>query len=356
MRNLHNILFFLSLIILTNCTYTPQESTGIIFKNEHKIKHKSYDTELLISYGKITIIDTFLIILSNQHDDFCKVYSIPNNMKEVYKYGHIGNGPNEFLQPMLTYSHNNTFGINELNKQELAILCLDTKDGKISISEQIRLKTPYKMKKGELNPPDFYFSRLDSTHYVSLLCGGKDFFFSLLDSTLNHINHFGESPILEKLPIFASRSRLKGDLTALNGTMVFATSDLPYVASYRIENNKMRKQWSFFYDQSFYEVRNDDVLFSKEKTFGKMIDLKMDDQYIYILYLDQLLSDYDYNKTEKSCANKILVFDYNGNAVAKLHLDCRIKKIAISSDKTKLFGIAQLPDPKIVEFNLPDEL
>lgn len=349
------LLIGFSILIYISCNSENKKNTGAIFKNEYILKHKAYDTEILISYGKITVIDTFLIVVSNQHDHFCKIYSISNDMKEVYSYGHIGNGPHEFIQPMLTYSYNNTFGLNELNKQELAIMCLETENGNISLKEKVRLKAPYKMKKGELNPPDFYFSRLDDTHYVSLLCGGNDSFFSLLDSTLTHIDRFGESPIHEELPVFASRSRLKGDLAAYNGTMVFATSNLPYLASYRLNKDKMQKQWSIFYDQTYYETRNGDLLFSKEKTFGQMLDLKMDNKYIYVLYLDQLLSEYDYNQTEKSCANKILIFDYQGNPITKLHLSCRIKKMAISSDRTKLFGLAQLPDPTLVEFKLPKE-
>lgn len=82
---------------------------------------------------------------------------------------------------------------------------------------------------------------------------------------------------------------------------------------------------TLYYDQTYYEIRNGDLLFSK-KTFGQMLNLKMDNKYIYVLYLDLLLSEYDYNQTDKSCANKILIFDYQGNPITKLHLSCRIKK------------------------------
>lgn len=55
----------------------------------------------------------------------------------------------------------------------------------------------------------------------------------------------------------------------------------------------MIKDWSFYFDKSFYECKNSDLLFSKERSFGQVLDLAMDDKYIYVLYLDQLLSDYD---------------------------------------------------------------
>ena len=57
----------------------------------------------------------------------------------------------------------------------------------------------------------------------------------------------------------------------------------------------MVKDWNFYFDRSFYECKDYNLLFSKARSFGQVLDLAMDDQYIYILYLDQLLSEYDYN-------------------------------------------------------------
>ena len=112
----------------------------------------------------------------------------------------------------------------------------------------------------------------------------------------------------------------------------------------------------FFYDETYYQVRNDDLLFSKETSFGDPLNLAMDSEYIYVLYLDQLLSEHDGKDPEKSHANKVLVFDHQGNTVAELNLGCRIYQMALSSDKTKFYGIANLPEPVIVEFELPKEM
>lgn len=69
-------------------------------------------------------------------------------------------------------------------------------------------------------------------------------------------------------------------------------------------------------------MKNDDLLFDKEKAMGPVLDVKMDENYIYVLYMDQLLSDYDYFNSEKSCSNKILVFNHSGNIVTQLNLNC----------------------------------
>lgn len=245
-----NTLALLLLILLASCTSTDKKDVGVTFKKSYNLEHKAYDTELLISRGRIAVINIFLIVISSEQESFGKVYSIPNNMKEVYSFGRKGNGPGEFIQPLLTYSHDNTFGLNELNKQELAIMQLTNSNGNISIDEQTRLKAPYNLRKGEIVPPDRHFIKLDETHYVSIVLADDGRFFSLLDSTLSHINQFGESPIAEKLPELTYMNRLQGKIAANDGSMVFATSNLPYLASYKLKNDEMQKQWGLYYDCS----------------------------------------------------------------------------------------------------------
>ena len=352
-----------SLILLTivlycvigGCGSDTKDSELMKFDKEYSLQHKAYDTELMIQSAYMQTMDSLLLLSSYNSDTVCSLYSIPQGMKMVCQYGVLGNGPGEFLQPLLTYSYQNTFGINEINKQELAILEVNADPkGNLFITEQKRLKAPYKRKKGELVLPDAFITRLDDSHYISRICGGENNFFSLLDSNLQPIERFGESPIKEELPPIVSRNRLQGNMIAHEGVMCFASNKLPYLASYRLESGKMRKLWSFYYRKPYYYVRNGDLLFDKEKSFGQVLDLDMDGQYIYLLYLDQLLSEYNYAKTDKSLANKILVFDYEGNPVAILNLDCRLQEMALSKDSRKLYGIAQIPEPTIVEFDLPE--
>ena len=116
----------------------------------------------------------------------------------------------------------------------------------------------------------------------------------------------------------------------------------------------MIKEWSFYYDKSFYECKNSYHLFSKERSFGQVLDLAMDDKYIYVLYLDQLLSDYDFKDPHKSMANKILIFDYKGLPIAKLLLDKRIYRIALCTKLHKIIGLGNMPEPTLVSFdNIP---
>lgn len=342
--------------VIAGCRNVTRESDVAEFERVYELKHKAYDTELMLTMGYMQALDSFLLITSLETDKICSFYSPQNGMKEVFQYGTLGNGPGEFLQPLLTYSYGNSFGLNEVNKQELIVLELDMTDGGPSVSEQKRLKAPYKRKKGELSLPDYCFVRLDDSHFVSQVCAGENNFFTLLDDSLRPVERFGESPVREELPSYASRTRLHGHLAAHDGTMFFASNNLPYLACYQLTSGRMQKKWSFYYNEAHYGVRNGDLLFDREKSVGKVLGLNTDGRYVYLLYLDQLLSEYDFKDPDKSLANKILVFDYKGNRVAVLSLDCRLQAMTFSPKNRKIYGIAQLPEPVIVEFDLPEDL
>ena len=114
-----NFLILALVALLASCSSTEKKDLGVTFKNSYNLEHKTYDTELLISVGRLAVIDSFLIVISNEQESFCKVYSIPNDMEEVYSFGRIGNGPGEFIQPILTYFKKNSNRIKTILKQYL---------------------------------------------------------------------------------------------------------------------------------------------------------------------------------------------------------------------------------------------
>lgn len=343
-------------IILVSCNFVSHRE-GL--KESEKIYNLKVNNrqELLMENGRMAIADSFLIIVPYNSDDICKIYAVYDNNKEICVYGKRGNGPGEFIQPLLTYTWNNEFGLNEINKQELAILTIDkTNSGAVTLHEKRRLKASYQRKKGEWTPTGYFITKLDNSHYVSLVGVEDGRFFILSDSILRPIDYFGESPVKEELSPIAARNRLNGKIATCNGRMVFGTTKLPYLISYRMCDGKMEKVWSLYYAETEYGIKNADILFDKDKAKGPLLDLKMDSEYIYVLYMDQLLSDYDYHSIEKSTSNKILVFDYEGNNVACFNLDCRIQEMAVLPQGKKMYGLTQEPDFSLVEFTLPDEL
>lgn len=130
-------------------------------------------------------------------------------------------------------------------------------------------KTPYKRVQGELNPADYNFVRLDEQHFVSLLCGKDGSFFSLLDANLQPLQRFGESPVGNKISVQSSRMNLKGYLSVHDGHMVFAPSKLPYLAKYHLENGTMVKDWNFYFDRSFMNVKTITSCLVRQEALGR---------------------------------------------------------------------------------------
>lgn len=352
----HILLFF---IIFTSCTLRNESKDVLEEKKEYLAKCSTLGTELYCYAHDLNLIDN-LILVTSHRDTICRVFSIEDNFALVTSYGRIGQGPGEFIQPLKTHHHNNEFALNDVNKDQLSILAIDTNLDEIRIKELKQLKVNKQSAgKKEMYRHEIYISRLDDAHYVSLCRDANGRFFSLRDSALRLCSFFGASPIGEihdKDSGIGVSGRLFGKLATNNsGSMCFAAFNLPYLSCYTLKNDTMHQRCSFYFDTTAFDIRNSNLLFSKEKAKGRTLDLKMDDTYIYILYSNRLLSEESESLIETSMANNIRIFDYDGNAVASIKLDNYISSFDISRSKQKLFAIAYMPEQTLTEFLLPSE-
>lgn len=346
-------------IIFTSCNLRNENKDVLTEKRVYHAKCSPNGTELFSYAHDLNLIDD-LILVTSHRDTICRVFSIEDNFAFVTSHGRIGQGPGEFIQPLKTHHHKNEFALNDVNKDQLSILAIDSHLDGIQIKELKQLKVDKQASdKKEMHRHEVYISRLNDTHYVSLCRDANGRFFSLRDSTLKLSNFFGASPIGDihsKNSGIGVSGKLFGKLTTNNnGSMCFAAFNLPYLSCYTLENEIMRERCSFYFDTTSFDIRNGNLLFSKDKAKGKTLDLKMDDLYIYILYSNRLLSEESESLIETSMANNIHIFDYDGNAVASIKLDNYISSFDISHSKKKLLAIAYMPEQKLVEFDLPAE-
>ncbi|MBR4846488.1 MAG: TlpA family protein disulfide reductase, partial [Bacteroidaceae bacterium] len=195
----------------------------------------------------------------------------------------------------------------------------------------------------------------NSNQYVSCLFKGDGSLFTLSNSLLQPTCRFGDSPVGDSLTWYAMRNDLNGYMAASGRTFFYAAENLPYMAAYRLQSGTMQKQWECFYRTPHYKISNDAIRYDKEKATGPLKSLSADEHYVYLLYVDTLMSRYNANDITKSCSNKVLVFDHSGEYVSTLHLNCYLKKIAVGKNG-KLYGIARMPEHVLVEFDLPAQL
>ena len=324
-------------------------------ENAYWLEYTSHDIKLMDDV-QIAVADSFVILVSAFFEDgVCHTYSIADNLEFCHAYGRIGSGVDEFRQPVLTFASGNTFGINDINEMSLRVIGIDS-DGTMSAKK--RLKATYRRAKPgeEIMPKDTRYTLLpNSNQYVSCLFKGDGSLFTLSNSLLQPSCRFGDSPVGDSLTWYAMRNDLNGYMAASGRTFFYAAENLPYMAAYRLQGDTMQKQWECFYRTPHYKISNDAIRYDKEKATGPLKSLAADEHYVYLLYVDTLMSRYDVNDITKSCSDKVLVFDHSGEYVSTLHLNCHLKKIAVGKNG-KLYGIARMPQHVLVEFDLPTQL
>ena len=121
-------IIFILLCFLSSCSFESKTEFPA-FDKEIRVDGEQSDTELLINMGWIDCVDTFLVMTH-----------VPSGMKKIHTWGSLGNGPGEFLQPIITYAHENTFGLNDVNIQMLAVMSLKGNGNAIEIEELSRKK------------------------------------------------------------------------------------------------------------------------------------------------------------------------------------------------------------------------
>lgn len=322
-----------------------------IFALKHTLRNAELPSDV-----QIAVSDSFVVLLSAFFDDgCCRTYSTDGSMKHCGSFGRIGNGEGEFRQPALTFATGNMLGVNDINEMTLTLVTIDG-IGAMSVAD--RMKAEYKRTRSieDYIPMDRRFTLLPGTgHYVSLFMKDSASMFTLSDSRLKPLCRFGDSSVEGNLSFMGMSNYLNGFMAASGTKFFFAMNELPYLAAYSFEDGAMKKKWEKFYRTPHYVVSNDAVRYDKERATGPLFSMCADDRYIYLLYMDGLLSSYDYNDVSRSSSDKILVFDHSGEYVAALHCDCRLKKIAVDGKRRKLYGVARMPQYALVEFDLPDD-
>lgn len=346
-------LIYIFILILIACN-GKHRGANISVENGPILKHEPCESTLYSFASSIDILDSFILI-SSYKDTVIRLYSI-DSFNPIYSYGTIGQGPFEFLQPLYTYCNGAEIGINDVNKNELIKLKISGDSSLVSITESERISLQSKSNiKGRFKLREMAITRLDSSSYITLHRGLDNDFFCLYDKNMSYLSSFGLSPVKVKSdkPLPRVCARLGGVLaTNGKGSFCYAAYGFPYLSCYTYNKGEISVNCESFFEDTHYEIINDDLLFDKDRTKGRCLDVKMDDKYIYVLYSDALLREYSNSDIETSMSNLIIKFDYSGNVISKYSLDCYVSNFVICNKNQILYAIGYFPEQTIVKFNL----
>lgn len=345
----------LFLLILCSCSSTGNKGEQLPFK-EYDLTHKSYQTEIYSKSAEISCIGKYLLIF-DENKAAVTLFDRLNQMKRLQSYGSKGNGPGEFITMWQVSDplKSDRVSVYDPDRKKLIYIQVREDNSENPAVKFIEVKNnPKQHEQDGFALGNKMIAPFNDDYLVGVSIISPSKTFSLYDANLNFINFFGEYPVSDSLSLFNSINKLQGAFRAGNNFMIFVPRRIPSIYCYQLKRGKPVLKWKDSFETTYYELRNNDIKFSQEKSKGQTKDMIMGNKYIYVLYNDSPLKDFyqsqDYTFGD---GNMIFVYDYNGKRIAKLNLDIKIGYFAVDKEETKLYGAMRSPEFAITEFDLP---
>lgn len=343
------------LLLLCNCGGSPQK-IKLGFENEIHLKHTPFEEVLQISaVDGLFILDSLIVVLNP--DQGSGVHSLftfvdPYTKTVLGQGGTVGRGPGELLNIKNVCSiapDGKSFRVwSNISKTVAEYSCSREGEG-VKFGFNRKWDVPRELASG-------YIDKVVQTgdDYIALTLQRKDKFYAVLDSGFNFVNYTGHPPIPEDAYDFYSR--LQGFMLSDKNNFIYCPGYIPVIQCFTVNDKEARLEWEDkYYAGSYYEVREDRVIYDREKTIGLAKSLAADDEYVYLLWWPGKAADYGKSRgfDYTICAGIIYVYDRKGNRKAKLMLDKNITKLCIDKKQNKLYGVTIDPEFRIVSFDLP---
>ena len=350
------VLFSFSIIcVFLGCKNSKKGSQDRLLTTEHSLQGELYDKDIIMRPISLFTIDSMLFIVSPMvSNGFGQIFDLNNDLEKLGEFGNIGHGPDEFVIPEPTFVGDDYFYMQDVNGRAIAKWGIFKTDNRIQASEISRLRFSHYYTSG-IGSESRKINPLGDEYFVGLICDPENGYFTLYNKEMELIQAFGKPPVFEPgMSAFSHVSRLSGYLSTSGNSFAFAAMNIPYVAYYSIEKGDTipTLKWEDTYGEISYTTENDVFRFT-DKAIGLNRDIQNRDKYIYILNIDILWTQIDFNIAEKSLAKAILVYNHEGERVARLELDYGLSFFFVSEDEKTIYGITQNPDYMVVKYNMP---
>ena len=294
--------------------------------------------------NNIYIIDTFLVFLSYQTDNFYSIYST-NNHKHILNVLPKGRGVNELehaSSPLfyktssnstsIFYSNRGRSTINELNiTKSIQSKTTYIEDRGIDISIQPEVKGAFPLNDSSLFY--HYFNFESCNEYYS-------------------IYNFRNKIFIQKDSIYKAPLTNAGHILFWNNFSCFNPQQLKYATAMQFLN-----QINIY---TLKQKQAISIVYGNISNFKNVVECPMPEKYVYYIEListNKLLFGLYANQTRKDWATKdnlsteIHVIDWNGNPKYKLITREKLADIAIDEKHKILYGITQ--EEKVYLYKLP---
>lgn len=307
---------------------------------ELKCKTINIPVNLLQPAGIFTYEDN-LVVFDNVKTEIFKVFKLPE-IDYLYGLGNIGRGPNEFL-----FVDENCIGVNN-NEIEL----LDNGRLKRIQVTPDSLITKSAVDIIALDNPLNNLRRINDSIYISdNVFSDNEFEHLLINIKENNvINKFGKYPDSRGLDIKTNEEGYqlfrKVSMSSPSGDHFVAFYG--FINRFKIYDGKGNLQRDIFLEDKKGQMLSVTNMMSSPIYFFSQPCVT--DDFIYVLRLS--MSEADLQKDIENFKPELLIFNWDGDAIAKYKLNKPITSITISEKDKKLYGVNLMKENEIYTFDL----
>lgn len=331
------------LLMLSFCCSCQNKHNKQLVKLVHK--ELAVDQSMVIGAPiEMKCIDGNLIIVDGKSEYFFHWIKLPN-FRYMGSFGMHGQGPEEFLKVRSLHVFNDTLYAYDSHKSELFQVIPDDKTGKLLFN---RCSVFPKSLVMDIFP-------LSEDRYCAYGCFEQGMF-HLTDTMGTVCQQTRDYPARDK-----TESQLSNQIRFMayqgssdtdgEGRMVYLTAQSKQRYVYSLQNDSLVEL--AVCQETFPQYTPDEqgglsVSYASESPLGYQ-DVVAAKDYFYGLYSGKSIKEYREKAFECS---QLDAYTWNGELSVQYDLDVPVLCICLDSDHQSFYGIANLPDPTLVEFSI----
>lgn len=291
---------------------------------------------------RLQVYDSLLITINVGENKLLTVYNL-NTYTKIGSRINLGDGPLEMFQPNFIKGDDKNISLYDMGKSTIF---------KYDISDFVHNADPVPVKQIKLSQNIFNDVAFDGEGNIIAPVYRDQSLFSIFNQNGEKVGNFGAYPE-SGLQMTDAEKREMFQFTYAsnsNGKMALCYSWNDLIDIYNEEKQlACRIHGPIQFTSSFKEFRDGEVS-SAHPEQGKQRDAYYNpvaaDDVFFVLFNGNFVDDENY--TNRS--NQIFVFDWNGKPLERLILDNGIISFTVNSQKRKIYGISDMPEYHIVEF------
>jgi hypothetical protein len=352
MKNVSILIIFL--LLSTTCNFESKDK--LCFRKNRKINGevKSLHNAFLSKPHRILSWDKYAIVIDNVNSKFIKVIDLEQN-KLVSEFADMGRGPNEisYFGDAWIDQLNNNLEILDLTNKSIHVYSLrNLEDKDIKPIAKIELESPGEFKR-------MHYSRIHRLSDSLLISAGilEVGRFALINGIGKYIGPFEDIDIYgEEFSSFSNienclalQGKLRGEQNL--GKFVFATTKSAFIHFYQYQDQNITSVKNIKYFSAPPIRIENSIATSREIPFAFM-DVATSKDFVFALYSGKSVAQHNLNSDE---CTQIFVYDWKGNPIEEIEIGIPCKIFCYHEKLNSLVGIAEIPEPQIVIYNLAEK-